>query len=138
MDIPPSAPHPKPMLPFHLLNGGSPLRASRRPSVGRKERERLAASIVTSTKPRVPIDLRASEDLLVDDSEDDSNVTSRPTATPNGLSELEVEARDPRDEAPHYPPISDRPASPYTLNPPIDFDGLSWPSEKPRATCGQW
>ncbi|KAI5294853.1 hypothetical protein KEM55_006425, partial [Ascosphaera atra] len=23
--------------------------------------------------------------------------------------------------------VTDRPASPYTLNPPIDFDGLSWP-----------
>ncbi|KAL6243658.1 GTP cyclohydrolase I [Rhinocladiella similis] len=37
-------------------------------------------------------------------------------------------ARDERDEAPMTPPASlSRPASPYTLNPPIDFDGLSWP-----------
>ncbi|EDN02623.1 GTP cyclohydrolase I [Histoplasma capsulatum] len=38
--------------------------------------------------------------------------------------------RDPRD---HTKPRNlssavSRPASPYTLNPPIDFDGLSWPS----------
>lgn len=36
-------------------------------------------------------------------------------------------ARDPRDEAPYRTPKSGS-ASPYTLNPPIDFDGLSWPS----------
>lgn len=37
--------------------------------------------------------------------------------------------RDPRDEGgPLTPPATvSRPASPYTLNPPIDFDGLSWP-----------
>ncbi|KAI9828421.1 MAG: GTP cyclohydrolase I [Thelocarpon impressellum] len=38
-------------------------------------------------------------------------------------------ARDPRDEArPLASATASRPASPYTLNPPIDFDGLSWPS----------
>ncbi len=37
-------------------------------------------------------------------------------------------ARDPRDEAPHITPTSSRPASPYTQFPPVDFDGLSWPS----------
>ena len=36
-------------------------------------------------------------------------------------------ARDPRDEVP--PPTKSRPASPYTLKPPIDYDGLSWPSK---------
>lgn len=29
-------------------------------------------------------------------------------------------------------PLNTRPASPYTLNPPIDSDGLSWPSKKAR------
>ena len=43
---------------------------------------------------------------------------------------IDVSARDPRDEAPSQTiPTVSRPASPYTLNPPIDFDGLSWPSE---------
>ncbi len=37
-------------------------------------------------------------------------------------------ARDPRDEAPHLTPTTSRPHSPYTQFPPIDFDGLSWPS----------
>jgi GTP cyclohydrolase I len=43
--------------------------------------------------------------------------------------------RDPRKEAtPPTPPASaTRSASPYTLNPPIDFDGLSWPSVGTRA-----
>lgn len=38
-------------------------------------------------------------------------------------------ARDPRDEAPHVTPSTSRSASPYTQSPPIDFDGLSWPSK---------
>lgn len=39
-------------------------------------------------------------------------------------------ARDPRDEAPPTPPSSSysRPASPFTANPTVNFDGLSWPS----------
>lgn len=40
-------------------------------------------------------------------------------------------ARDPRDEAGTLtPPVTaSRPASPYTLAPAVDFDGLSWPCE---------
>ncbi len=40
-------------------------------------------------------------------------------------------ARDPRDEAGALtPPVTaSRPASPYTLAPAVDFDGLSWPCE---------
>lgn len=37
-------------------------------------------------------------------------------------------ARDARDEAPATPVAISRPDSPY-LQPTIDFDGLSWPSE---------
>lgn len=41
---------------------------------------------------------------------------------------LREPARDDRDEPPATPPATaSRPASPYTANPPIDFDGLSWP-----------
>ena len=119
---------PKSALPSHLLNGSSPLRSSRRPSVGHKERERLAASIIALNKPRPPIDLGSFDDPLLTGREDDSDVTSKPLAIQNELSPLEIDARDPRDKAPPTPPLSDRPASPYTLNPPIDFDGLSWPS----------
>ena len=50
----------------------------------------------------------------------------------------EAPPRDARDEAPLTPPISaSRPASPYTLNPPIDFDGLSWPCPGTRARLEQ-
>lgn len=42
---------------------------------------------------------------------------------------LSAPPRDPRDHTAPTPVVS-RPASPYTLNPPIDFDGLSWPSTR--------
>lgn len=41
---------------------------------------------------------------------------------------LREPARHPGDAAPNTPVSTSRPASPYTSNPPIDFDGLSWPS----------
>lgn len=55
--------------------------------------------------------------------------TSKKTDPTSPTHHLEQEpARDIRDDAPPTPPASaTRPASPYTLNPPIDFDGLSWP-----------
>lgn len=47
----------------------------------------------------------------------------------SGRLPLNDPPRDPRDEGgPLTPPATvSRPASPYTMNPPIDFDGLSWP-----------
>lgn len=44
-------------------------------------------------------------------------------------SALNGPPRDPRDKTgPTTPPsIVSRPSSPYTMVPPIDFDGLSWP-----------
>ena len=42
--------------------------------------------------------------------------------------EVKVAARDGRDEAPLTPPATSRSISPFTQNPTIDFDGLSWPS----------
>jgi len=42
--------------------------------------------------------------------------------------ELKHAARDGRDEAPLTPPATSRSQSPFTANPTIDFDGLSWPS----------
>ncbi|KAK5116252.1 GTP cyclohydrolase 1 [Meristemomyces frigidus] len=42
--------------------------------------------------------------------------------------ELKVAARDDRDEAPITPPATSRSMSPFTANPTVDFDGLSWPS----------
>ena len=40
-----------------------------------------------------------------------------------------------RNITPSHPasPSNSRPDSPYTMNPPIDFDGLSWPSVGAKA-----
>ncbi|OAX81765.1 GTP cyclohydrolase I [Emergomyces africanus] len=56
-----------------------------------------------------------------------ATATAAPPPIKRNLSEP---PRDPRDHmGPSTPPSGpSRPASPYTLNPPIDFDGLSWPS----------
>ncbi|EEQ89312.2 hypothetical protein RJZ56_003471 [Blastomyces dermatitidis] len=62
--------------------------------------------------------------------------SATPTATASTLAprptkrNLSEPPRDPRDHTGSLTPPSavSRPASPYTLNPPIDFDGLSWPS----------
>lgn len=110
-----------------IAHSSSPLRPSERTSVNAEERERLTASIVSSNARRYPIDLDSLESPKVNGhgsyplgvSDEDS--AAAPTNT-------DVSARDPRDEAPQTSPFVSQPASPYTLNPPIDFDGLSWPS----------
>ncbi len=107
-------------------HGSSPLRTS----VGAKEREKLTASIHSLNNGRLPIDLSS---LL--ESETTGQLPHPPETVlqiPENLissAKACVAARD-RDKAlgPTAPNTS-RPASPYTLNPPIDFDGLSWPSE---------
>ncbi|KAL8873084.1 MAG: hypothetical protein Q9174_001388 [Haloplaca sp. 1 TL-2023] len=116
----------------HLINGNpSSTRNGSRTSIGAKEKERLTASIISTNKRREPVNL----DRLLNG---DGN--HHPTNLPTDTSDLEVEARDPRDEA-AAPPFQSRPASPYTSNPPIDFDGLSWPSlgtrERLEATPGE-
>ena len=131
----PSSLKPIAAKPFSLMNGNthpahssSPLRPSTRTSVNAEERERLTASIVTSNFRRQPVDLdflgspkvNGHVSYPLEASEENS-------AAPTNI---DVSARDPRDEAPSQTtPTAGQPASPYTLNPPIDFDGLSWPSE---------
>ncbi len=127
MDSPPLGPKPKSALPSHLINRSSPLHTSSE----NRERESLVASINASSGRRQPVDLDGSQ---IPTSNGDAvslhhAVRPRP-ARPAVYSNLTEAARDPRDEAaPPTPPSSSRPASPYTLNPPIDFDGLSWPSK---------
>lgn len=126
-----SAVIPKSALPSHLLNsptpkGGSPLRTS----VGAKERERLTASIHSLNSDKRPIDL-----ALLENPESPSHQpyapdgTQQNTKTLVNMSPSGVSARD-RDKGlgPTVQATS-RPESPYPSNPPIDFDGLSWPSE---------
>lgn len=134
MDSPPVSPKPRAAKPSYLMNGkihtahsSSPLRPSVRTSVNAEERERLTASIISSNARRQPIDLDPFKPSGV-------NGHGRyPPEVPDGKAaptNIDVSARDPRDEATsHTTPAVSQPASPYTLNPPIDFDGLSWPSE---------
>ncbi|KKK13700.1 GTP cyclohydrolase I [Aspergillus rambellii] len=125
---------PKSAIPAHLLNGGSPLHNT----VGARdarERESLNTSIRSSFAPRVPaeFDLPESAAQPVENTVSSYDTLTRsPGATKPTLSDP---ARDPRDEAGALTPpaTASRPASPYTLYPPIDFDGLSWPCPGTRA-----
>ncbi|KAI4183638.1 MAG: hypothetical protein L6R41_005295 [Letrouitia leprolyta] len=131
MESSPLAPRAKSALPSHLVNGSTHSdRNSARTSVPAKEREQLTASILSSSKRR----------NLADFEKPNGNGNHHPSSIPTRNSDLEAEARDPRDEA-HTSSAHSRPASPYTLNPPIDFDGLSWPSlgtrERLEGTPGQ-
>lgn len=116
-----------------LLNGHSPLHIS----ISAREKERLAASIESTNSEKKCIDtnsLGQEEPCL---NGEDSPLTEVLTHAqkassiprPRAHSRLTEPARDARDTAPGQPsPMTSRPASPYTANPPIDFDGLSWPS----------
>lgn len=127
MDSPPLGPKPKSALPSYLINGSSPLHTS--PHT--KERESLAASINASSGRRQLVDLDGPQHPTSNGDVASLHHAVKPRpARPADYSHLTEAARDPRDEAPPpTTPSSSRPASPYTLNPPIDFDGLSWPSE---------
>lgn len=130
MNSPPLNPKPRSAVPSYLLNGGSPL--NQPPTSSRaQERENLASSIKSTYGRRTLVDL---------DTEMGSSSTAH-SASWIGLGDanksearkhtsLNEPPRDIRDEAPITPPATvSRPASPYTLNPTIDFDGLSWPSK---------
>lgn len=116
----------KSSLPHYLLNGTSHQHAS----VSSKERQKLIASIESSSNDRKAIDLEAPQ-LQPQIGGDDSHLNKIiPAGRPKVPSRLSEKPRDPRDEKEQaHTPSTSRPASPYTLNPPIDFDGLSWPSK---------
>lgn len=132
MSTPPMSSKARLALPQHLLNGDSHAShkssPARRTSVNVKEREALTASIQSSHIRRQPIDFDAREEPFTNGHGFDS--PTNPYEEPVNPTNLAVAPRDPRDETPHTPPPTlTRPAGPYTLNRPIDFDGLSWPSE---------
>lgn len=138
-----------------MFNGSSPLQSASSPGTGTRvrdarERESLNSSIRSSFAPRIPAGFQTEEDpksnedgpATAGDSTTTANAgagagaSNTPTASHGPLSlrgrpgpSLNDPPRDPRDEGgPLTPPATaSRPASPYTLNPPIDFDGLSWP-----------
>ncbi|KPI41787.1 GTP cyclohydrolase 1 [Cyphellophora attinorum] len=89
------------------------------------------------------------DDVLLDpinDENHDPATSLAPNATNKSTTLPTEPPRDTRDNTinsnNHHPPtppssisfpVTTRPASPYSLNPPIDFDGLSWPSTGTRA-----
>ena len=122
----PLAPKPKSAVPSYLLNGTS---QSSRPS-RKRERENLTSSIKSTYGRRLAANLEnAEENPSVKRLKE--HVTGENDSGTNGDKEdgkenlLRMPARHPRDEAPI---TTSRPAGPYTLQPPVDYDGLSWPS----------
>lgn len=128
MDAPPPAGKSKSELVPHLLNGNSHKQSSSSPlrtSVSFREREKLAASIISSNSKRQAFDLSRGQNPKYG-----SHVMPLSDGNYPRLKDIESPARDPGDELNNLSTQGvGRPASPYTLNPPIDFDGLSWPSE---------
>ncbi|KAJ9617090.1 GTP cyclohydrolase I [Cladophialophora chaetospira] len=135
---PPLKPKPRSAVPSYLLNGSSPLKTSQPSKTRAQERETLHSSIQSTYGRRKTIDLNDAETTQQGimppgtswlGLENEHKVQEREQQDSKRPSQLHTPARDERDEAPPTPPAStlSRPASPYTLNPPIDFDGLSWP-----------
>ncbi|KAF7116316.1 hypothetical protein CNMCM5793_004482 [Aspergillus hiratsukae] len=127
---PPQGPKPMSAIPSHLLNGSSPLHPSNTTGVrDARERESLNSSIRSSFAPRIPAEfnLPEIETRRVSDAAETYNGAARDSGIARPT--LSDPPRDPRDEGGALtPPASaSRPSSPYTSNPPIDFDGLSWP-----------
>ncbi|EGE04083.1 GTP cyclohydrolase I [Trichophyton equinum CBS 127.97] len=136
-------PKPKSAVPSYLLNGTSSVRM---PSSSR-ERESLNHSIKSSFERKHalgPDELRdaatigdTSNTNAPASSTDENKVNGEETKA-NGLKMVTDVASQPlqkrsvsnhsRDQISPPSTAVSRPGSPYTLNPPIDFDGLSWPS----------
>ncbi|CAI7651874.1 unnamed protein product [Penicillium glandicola] len=132
----PTSPKPS-AIPSHMLNGSSPLQRSTGSRASR-ERESLNTSIRSSFEPRIPIEFESPETKTETKTEDETEDGATPAVSSASVPirsvapvrpTLNDPPRDPRDEAAPFTPSTSlsRPASPYTLNPPIDFDGLSWP-----------
>ena len=111
---------------------------TRRLSVTSKERQKLVTSIEASSYERPVVDFDIPQSYTQSNG-DDSHVNKLLSQSrPNYSSKPSQKPRDPRDDkedtavrssVPRLNQESGRPHSPYTLNPPVDFDGLSWPSE---------
>jgi GTP cyclohydrolase IA len=128
------APSPRPKaIPPYLVNGHSPLHPSYSTERDRDDREHTYGSIKASLEqPREPIDL---DDLPLNESLAPSSSQKRSAKSYEDVEdghledlEVRVAARDTRDEAPPTPPATSRSISPFTANPTINYDGLSWPS----------
>ncbi|KAB8234744.1 hypothetical protein ETB97_004032 [Aspergillus alliaceus] len=131
---PPPGPKPKSAVPPRLLNGSSSLNSTMN-SRGARERESLNSSIRSSFAPRIPAEFDLPETVVhpINESANDADgsISGHGAMKPPSNDP----PRDPRDDTRALTPPStaSRPASPYTLYPPIDFDGLSWPCPGTRA-----
>lgn len=134
MDASPFGAYPETALPSHLRNdnsqmpnGSSPLQTS----VGVKELENLTASIHSLNNGKRSVDLSSLQEHQTTTQETHLSQTGHQhTESAIIPTNLNVAPRDPRDKTSETKKSRiSRPASPYTLNPPIDFDGLSWPCE---------
>lgn len=138
------ATQPKPR-PMQLVNGHSPLHpaASSVEQDRQAERESTMASIKSSMSLRKkalnleelahPLPHRAhfaSSGVESESSTQDKSSKHYEEVQDKELEDLElrVATRALPDEAPPSPPPTSRSLSPFTANPTIDFEGLSWPS----------
>ncbi|KAK0975602.1 GTP cyclohydrolase 1 [Friedmanniomyces endolithicus] len=124
-------------IPAYLVNGHSPLHPSFKPESGRTDRDHTYNSIQASMgPPREPI---ALEQLSLNDDASLPTIThtsqQRSARQCEEVADADIEdlerkvaARDPTNTAPMTPAATSRSQSPFTANPTVDFDGLSWPS----------
>ncbi|PGH12406.1 GTP cyclohydrolase I [Polytolypa hystricis UAMH7299] len=160
-DSPPLGPKPKSALPAYLLNGAAstrmPSSTRERESLNSSIKTSFARTQVvvpefateSTDYPRRSTTTTTTtmhDETKTDQTDQDykgrsingpttNAVNNHTPAVPEQKRNLSEPPRDPRDQALPLTPVStvSRPASPYTLNPPIDFDGLSWPSVGTRA-----
>jgi len=124
MESPPIGPLSRPSVQARQANGNVSLHTF----VSAQERQKLAHSIEASSYERQPIDLESPQDVPFNDTQPHYK-PRKPLSREIHSSHNAEAARDPRDDhASRFHQDVGRSASPYTLNPPIDFDGLSWPS----------
>ncbi|KAK3045308.1 GTP cyclohydrolase I, partial [Coniosporium uncinatum] len=126
------------MLPSHLTNGASAQHDSKE-TRDQKERENLYAAIRSANTQRQPVDLDSMNGHLSSSAPSRTGTDILGRGTRLGVWDGEGDdvleekpARDPRDESSLHA-LTSRPQSPFTQQPTIDFDGLSWPSVGTRA-----
>lgn len=128
----PVAPRPK-AVPSRLINGHSPLHPSYSADRDKEERDNAYNAIKFSMGARKePISL---DELSLNENHHPTQTSPKAAKQYEEVGDQEIEAlalrpeaRDRSDEAPISPPMTSRSISPFTQNPTIDFDGLSWPS----------
>ncbi|EEP79064.1 GTP cyclohydrolase I [Uncinocarpus reesii 1704] len=136
---PPLGPKPKSAIPSYLINGGV---SDRMPS-RKRERDSLNSSIQTSFARTqisdeeirdngISLPIRTTVTDAIESRDSGRGLSKQLDGSTDAKRNISEPPRDPRDHMVPTPLLS-RPASPYTLNPPIDFDGLSWPSIGTRA-----